>query len=89
MTGACKLNNKMMRNLRRSPEYQCLTVDLAMLGVLSREECEMLIGSGIPKGLFLPNGTSALEVKKEGEAPKKETSEKVEVTDEDEADDAS
>ena len=57
MLGACKLNNKIMRNLRRDNVYQCLLVDLAMLGVISKEECEMLLGSGIPKNLLLPNGT--------------------------------
>lgn len=56
MIGACRLNNKSMRNIRRNEVYQCLAIDLAMLGVISKEECEMLIGSGIPKGLTLPNG---------------------------------
>lgn len=56
MIGTCRLNNKNMRNLRKEAAYQCLAVDLAMLGVISKEECEMLIGSGIPNGLVLPNG---------------------------------
>lgn len=56
MTGTCRLNNKSMRNVRREAAYQCLAIDLAMLGVISKEECEMLIGAGIPKGLTLPNG---------------------------------
>lgn len=56
MLGACRLNNKSMRGLRHEPVYQCMAIDLAMLGVISKEECEMLIGSGIPKGLILPNG---------------------------------
>ena len=56
MIGACRLNNKSMRNIRRNEIYQCLAIDLAMLGVISKEECEMLIGSGIPKNLLLPNG---------------------------------
>lgn len=56
MLGGCKLNNKSMRALRRDMTYQCLVIDLAMLGVISKEECEMLIGSGIPEGLILPNG---------------------------------
>ena len=56
MIGTCRLNNKSMRNIRRNEVYQCLAIDLAMLGVISKEECEMLIGSGIPKGLVLPNG---------------------------------
>ena len=58
MIGTCRLNNKNMRNLRKEATYQCLAVDLAMLGVISKEECEMLIGSGIPNGLVLPNGKS-------------------------------
>jgi len=45
-----------MRNIRRNEVYQCMAIDLAMLGVISKEECEVLIGSGIPKGLILPNG---------------------------------
>lgn len=56
MTGKCRLNNMNMRNFRKDSVYQCLAVDLAMLGVISKEECEMLIGAGIPKGLVLPNG---------------------------------
>lgn len=56
MIGTCRLNNKNMRNLRKEAAYQCLAVDLAMLGVISKEECEMLIGAGIPNGLVLPNG---------------------------------
>lgn len=56
MLGACRLNNKSMRGFRHEPAYQCMAIDLAMLGVISKEECEMLIGSGIPKGLVLPNG---------------------------------
>lgn len=56
MLGTCRLNNKSMRSIRRDTTYQCLAIDLAMLGVISKEECEMLIGSGIPKGLVLPNG---------------------------------
>lgn len=65
MVGTCRLNNKSMRNLRRSSEYQCLVIDLAMLGILSKEECEMLIGSGIPEGLILPNGKNSIVSEKE------------------------
>lgn len=56
MITACRLNNKNMRGIRRSEEYQCVMVDLAMLGVISKEECEMLIGGSIPKNLTLPDG---------------------------------
>lgn len=70
MIGACRLNNKSMRNIRRNEVYQCLAIDLAMLGVISKEECEMLIGSGIPKGLILPNGKQG-ELVSEDNLPEK------------------
>ena len=56
MTGACRLNNRYMKSIRREAAYQCMAIDLAMLGVISKEECEMLIGAGIPKNVTLPNG---------------------------------
>lgn len=56
MNGRCALNNMNMRNLRRSQEYQCVIVDLAMLGIVSKEEAEMLLGAGVPMNLRLPNG---------------------------------
>lgn len=65
MLGACRLNNKSMRGLRHESVYQCMAIDLAMLGVISKEECEMLIGSGIPKGLVLPNGKAGNLVSEE------------------------
>lgn len=70
MIGACRLNNKSMRNIRRNEIYQCLAIDLAMLGVISKEECEMLIGSGIPNNLLLPNGKPG-ELVSENNLPKK------------------
>lgn len=69
MIGACRLNNKSMRNIRRNEIYQCLAIDLAMLGVISKEECEMLIGSGIPSNLLLPNGKPG-ELVSENNLPK-------------------
>ena len=69
MIGACRLNNKSMRNIRRNEVYQCLAIDLAMLGVISKEECEMLIGSGIPNNLLLPNGKPG-ELVSENNLPK-------------------
>lgn len=69
MIGACRLNNKSMRNIRRNEVYQCLAIDLAMLGVISKEECELLIGGGIPSNLQLPDG-SAGKLISEKEMPK-------------------
>ena len=65
MMGSCRLNNKNMRGMRRDNTYQCIMVDLAMLGVISKEECEMLIGAGIPNGLVLPDGKSGKLISEE------------------------
>lgn len=58
MIGSCRLNNKSMRNVRRSDAYQAMAIDLALLGVISKEECEMLLDGGIPNGIVLPNGSA-------------------------------
>ena len=64
MLGSCRLNNKSMRNVRRTDVYQAIAIDLALLGVISKEECEMLLDGGIPSGISLPNGTSKLTSEK-------------------------
>lgn len=69
MIGTCKLNNKSMRNVRREDAYQAMAIDLAMLGVISKEECEMLIGGGIPSGILLPNGDRG-KIVSEADLPK-------------------
>ena len=69
MIGTCKLNNKSMRNVRREDAYQAMAIDLAMLGVISKEECEMLIGGGIPSGIMLPNGDRG-KIVSEADLPK-------------------
>lgn len=56
MMGSCKLNNKNMRNLRKDTVYQCVVVDLYLIGVIEKEEAEELLGCGIPRGLCLPSG---------------------------------
>jgi hypothetical protein len=35
-----------------------MVIDLAMLGVISKEKAEMLIGGGMPANLCLPDGTN-------------------------------
>ena len=57
MQASCKLNNKSMRSLRRSQEYQCVMIDLMNLGVITKDQCVQLIGSGVPNGLVLPGET--------------------------------
>ena len=58
MLGSCRLNNKSMRNVRRTDTYQAIAIDLALLGVITKEECEMLLDGGIPSGITLPDGSS-------------------------------
>ena len=60
MLGSCRLNNKSMRNVRRTETYQAIAIDLALLGVITKEECEMLLDGGIPSGIVLPDGSSKL-----------------------------
>jgi hypothetical protein len=55
--GGCKLNNRYMRNIRREDIYQAIIIDLTMLGIVSKEECEMLINGSIPENITLPNNT--------------------------------
>ena len=64
MLGSCRLNNKSMRNVRRTDVYQAMAIDLALLGVITKEECEMLLDGGIPSGITLPDGSSELASEK-------------------------
>ena len=64
MLGSCRLNNKSMRNVRRTDAYQAVAIDLALLGVITKEECEMLLDGGIPSGITLPDGSSKKKKKK-------------------------
>lgn len=64
MLGSCRLNNKSMRNVRRTDAYQAVAIDLALLGVITKEECEMLLDGGIPSGITLPDGSSKLTSEK-------------------------
>lgn len=65
MIGSCRLNNKSMRNVRRTDTYQAIAIDLALLGVITKEECEMLLDGGIPSGIVLPDGSSKLASEKD------------------------
>ena len=64
MIGSCRLNNKSMRSVRRTDVYQAIAIDLALLGVITKEECEMLLDGGIPSGIVLPDGSSKLASEK-------------------------
>ena len=76
MLGPCRLNNKVMRNIRRTDTYQCIVLDLGMLNILSKEECELLIGSGVPRNICLPDGSNNMvsdsDIEKAEEEPKED-----------------
>lgn len=50
------LNNMIMNNHRKNPVYQTLVTDLAILGVIRREDAENLLGYKIPAFLQTPDG---------------------------------
>ena len=64
MFGSWILNKKSMRNVRRTDAYQAVAIDLALLGVITKEECEILLDGGIPSGITLPDGSSKLTSEK-------------------------
>ena len=77
MTGRCTLNNMSIRNLRREQVYQAIMIDLAMLSVISREECEMMIGGSIPENITLPDGSrgnivNAADIAEDNDASKED-----------------
>lgn len=53
--GSCKLNNKYIRTIRRDEVYQAIVIDLTMLGVINKEESELLLGCSIPNTVTLPD----------------------------------
>lgn len=64
MINKCKLNNMAMRNIRKDRVYQAIVIDLNLLGVLTDEEAEGLIGGGVPSGIKLPDPLYTAAIKK-------------------------
>ena len=50
------LNSMIMDNQRRTPMYQTIITDLAIVGCIERKDAEMLLGYPIPKNLKTPDG---------------------------------
>lgn len=55
------LNNLSMDNNRRTPVYQTLLTDLALIGVVPMADAEMLLGYKIPDYLHTPDGRKRTE----------------------------
>lgn len=48
-----RLNNRMLRNMRREPEYQAVITDLTLLGVIKKEQAHKVLGYDVPDYLSL------------------------------------
>lgn len=50
----CTLNNRLLENKRKDQLYQTVIIDLCLLGVLEKEQAELILGYAIPDYLELP-----------------------------------
>jgi len=80
------LNNMIMNNHRKNPVYQTLITDLAILGVIRREDAENLLGYKIPAFLQTPDGQYLEPDEGYDKPPVKESSPADEADETDEAD---
>lgn len=48
-----RLNNRMLRNMRRETEYQAVITDLTLLGVITKEQAHQVLGYDVPDYLSL------------------------------------
>lgn len=48
-----RLNNRMLRNMRREPEYQAVITDLTLLGAITKEQAHKVLGYDVPDYLSL------------------------------------
>ena len=48
-----RFNNRMLRNMRREPEYQAVITDLTLLGIITKEQAHKVLGYDVPDYLSL------------------------------------
>lgn len=48
-----RLNNRMLRNMRRETEYQAVITDLTLLGIITKEQAHKVLGYDVPDYLSL------------------------------------
>ena len=48
-----RLNNRMLRNIRRETEYQAVITDLTLLGIITKEQAHKVLGYDVPDYLSL------------------------------------
>lgn len=57
-----RLNNRMLRNIRKNEEvYQAIVTDLKLLGKISGEEAKKLLGCEVPAYVSLDDNTAAAD----------------------------
>ena len=57
-----RLNNRMLRNIRKNDEvYQAIVTDLKLLGKISAEEAKKLLGCEVPAYVSLDNNAVAAD----------------------------
>lgn len=57
-----RLNNRMLRNIRKNEEvYQAIVTDLKLLGKISDEEAKKLLGCEVPAYVSLDNNAVAAD----------------------------
>lgn len=57
-----RLNNRMLRNIRKNEEvYQAIVTDLKLLGKISGEEAKKLLGCEVPAYVSLGDNTAAAD----------------------------
>lgn len=57
-----RLNNRMLRNIRKNEEvYQAIVTDLKLLGKISGEEAKKLLGCEVPAYVSLDDNTVAAD----------------------------
>ena len=62
MTRKYRLNNRMLRNIRKNEEvYQAIVTDLKLLGKISGEEAKKLLGCEVPAYVSLDDNAVAAD----------------------------
>lgn len=64
------LNNMIMENQRKTPMYQAIITDLAIVGAIDKKDAEMLLGYPIPDYLKTPNGKCISDAEASGDLNK-------------------
>ena len=60
MARKCRINNRMLRNIRKNDEaYQAVVIDLKLIGKISAAEAKELLGYDVPDYLTLDTAAAS------------------------------